>query len=85
MADHFGRVVATDASAEQIANAKPHDGVEFRVAPAESSGLPDKVRRSHNGGAGRTLVRSGCFLYRDTPYCPPRCAPRADYLWRHGN
>jgi SAM-dependent methyltransferase len=42
LAGHFERVVATDASAEQIANAKPHEGVEFRVAPAEASGLPDK-------------------------------------------
>ena len=41
LADHFKRVVATDASAGQIENAKPHDGVEFRVAPAEVSGLPD--------------------------------------------
>jgi SAM-dependent methyltransferase len=40
LADHFDRVIATDASAEQIANASPHDGIEFRVAPAEASGLP---------------------------------------------
>lgn len=39
LAAHFPRVIATDASAEQIANAVPCAGVEFRVAPAEASGL----------------------------------------------
>jgi ubiquinone/menaquinone biosynthesis C-methylase UbiE len=42
LAKRFQRVVATDASAEQIASATPHSGVEFRVAPAEESGLPDE-------------------------------------------
>lgn len=37
----FDRVVATDASAEQIARAKPQPGIEYRVAPADRSGLPD--------------------------------------------
>ncbi|WP_448189244.1 class I SAM-dependent methyltransferase [Azospirillum sp. sgz301742] len=37
----FERVVATDASAQQVASAVPHDGVEYRAAPAERSGLPD--------------------------------------------
>ncbi|HJQ21484.1 MAG TPA: class I SAM-dependent methyltransferase [Gemmatimonadaceae bacterium] len=40
LARYFGRVIATDASAEQIANAVPAQGVEYRVAPASSSGLP---------------------------------------------
>jgi SAM-dependent methyltransferase len=35
----FGRVVATDASAEQLEAATPHPRVEYRVAPAEESGL----------------------------------------------
>jgi ubiquinone/menaquinone biosynthesis C-methylase UbiE len=38
----FGSVVATDASREQIASATPHPNVEYRVAPAEQSGLPDE-------------------------------------------
>ena len=38
---HFPRVIATDASAEQIAHAAPHPRVEYRTAPAEHSGLPD--------------------------------------------
>lgn len=35
----FERVIATDASEKQIANAKLHDRVEYRVAPAETSGI----------------------------------------------
>src|SRR5207247_2646694 len=35
----FERVIATDASEKQIANAEPHERVEYRVAPAEESGL----------------------------------------------
>ena len=41
LARRFARVVATDASAQQIANAEPHARVTYRVAPAERSGLPD--------------------------------------------
>ncbi|MGH8427078.1 MAG: class I SAM-dependent methyltransferase [Gammaproteobacteria bacterium] len=44
LAEHFRRVIATDASAEQIANAFPHPGIAYRVAPAESPGLePESV------------------------------------------
>ena len=39
LAAHFAAVIATDASAQQIAQARPVPGVEFRVAPAEASGL----------------------------------------------
>ncbi|WP_324748967.1 class I SAM-dependent methyltransferase [Sphingomonas sp. LY54] len=39
LGDRFERVVATDASAAQIAKAGPHPHVEYRVAPAEESGL----------------------------------------------
>ncbi|QPC45378.1 class I SAM-dependent methyltransferase [Kaustia mangrovi] len=42
LADRFARVVAVDASAEQIANAKPHDRVEYRQAPADRTGLADR-------------------------------------------
>ncbi len=41
LAAHFRRVLATDASEGQIAAAEPHPGVEYRVAPAQASGLPD--------------------------------------------
>lgn len=41
LAEHFARVIATDASAEQLAHARPHPRVEYRVATAEASGLAD--------------------------------------------
>ena len=41
LADRFSHVTATDASAQQIEKAEAHAGVEYRVAPAERSGLPD--------------------------------------------
>lgn len=39
LAPYFQDVVATDASADQIAQARPHAGVSYRVAPAQASGL----------------------------------------------
>jgi ubiquinone/menaquinone biosynthesis C-methylase UbiE len=39
LADIFTRVIATDASEKQIANAERHQDVEYRVATAENSGL----------------------------------------------
>jgi SAM-dependent methyltransferase len=39
LAEHFAQVVATDASAAQIAAATPHPCVRYHVAPAETSGL----------------------------------------------
>lgn len=41
LAAHFHRVVATDASAEQIAQATPHPRVTYHTAPAEHSPLAD--------------------------------------------
>jgi ubiquinone/menaquinone biosynthesis C-methylase UbiE len=40
LAERFERVIATDASAGQVESAPPHPRVEYRVAPAEKSGLP---------------------------------------------
>jgi SAM-dependent methyltransferase len=40
LADHFERVIATDASEAQLAHAAAHPRIEYRVAPAEASGLP---------------------------------------------
>lgn len=40
LAEHFDHVIATDASEAQLAAAKPHPKVEYRVALAEASGLP---------------------------------------------
>jgi SAM-dependent methyltransferase len=39
LAEVFNRVIATDTSEKQIRNAQPHERVEYRVAPAEQSGL----------------------------------------------
>ncbi len=41
LAEHFARVYATDASAEQVKNAEPHPRVEYAVAQAEKCPLPD--------------------------------------------
>ena len=41
LANRFSRVIATDASAQQIEQAEAHERVRYRVAPAERSGLPD--------------------------------------------
>lgn len=41
LAERFDEVVATDASAAQIADAEPREGVIYRTALAEDSGLPD--------------------------------------------
>ena len=39
----FDRVIATDASERQISNAQAHERVEYRVAPAENSGLESRT------------------------------------------
>lgn len=43
LANWFERVVATDASAKQVANAEAHARVEYRVAAAEESGIPSRT------------------------------------------
>ena len=39
LAERFAAVIATDASADQVAAAPPHPRVTYRVAPAEASGI----------------------------------------------
>jgi SAM-dependent methyltransferase len=41
LAEHFDRVIASDAAAKQIENATAHAKVQYRVGPAEKSELPD--------------------------------------------
>ena len=41
LAEHFTRVVGTDPSAAQIANAPPRVNVDYRIEPAEHSTLAD--------------------------------------------
>jgi SAM-dependent methyltransferase len=43
LADVFERVIATDASEKQIGNAEAHQLVEYRLAPAEASGIESKT------------------------------------------
>jgi len=44
LAEHFAKVIATDASAQQIESAQPHPSISYRVAPSEASGIdPDSV------------------------------------------
>lgn len=42
LARYFTRVIATDASAEQIACAMPAANIDYRVAPAEASTIPHR-------------------------------------------
>ena len=42
LARHFDRVIATDASPEQVALARPHERIEYGVSPAEASALDDE-------------------------------------------
>ena len=42
LATRFDKVIATDASREQIASAATHPKIEYRAASAEQSGLPDQ-------------------------------------------
>jgi SAM-dependent methyltransferase len=39
----FDHVIATDASEKQITNAQPHGRVDYRVAPAEDSGIDSET------------------------------------------
>jgi SAM-dependent methyltransferase len=41
LAARFTQVIATDLSAAQLAAAPPQANIEYRVAPAEASGLPE--------------------------------------------
>ena len=43
LASVFDRVIATDASDKQIANAQPHKSVDYCVAPAENSGIESET------------------------------------------
>jgi SAM-dependent methyltransferase len=41
LANHYTRVIATDASEKQISMAEPNESIEYRVATAYESGLSD--------------------------------------------
>jgi len=42
LAEHFEHVIGIEPSAAQIQNAKAHPQIEYRMAPAESTGLPSR-------------------------------------------
>jgi len=81
LAGHFGQVIATDASAEQIANAAPLPGIEYRVAPAESPGLePNSIDLV-------TVAQAAHWFDRPTFYDAARNVLRAGGLiavWAYG-
>ncbi|MBA3467997.1 MAG: class I SAM-dependent methyltransferase [Gemmatimonadaceae bacterium] len=41
LVEHFGRVIATDLSSEQLVHARRHPRIEYREASADASGLED--------------------------------------------
>lgn len=43
LAQRFSRVIATDASEDQIRKAKPVDNITYQVAPAEKAPIPDSA------------------------------------------
>lgn len=43
LASVFDHVIATDASEKQIANAQSHETIQYRVAPAENSGIESET------------------------------------------
>ncbi len=57
LAEHFAKVFATDASADQVKNAEPHPRVEYAVAPAEKCPLPDGVADLVTVAQAAALVR----------------------------
>ena len=78
----FDRVIATDSSAQQLAHARPHARVHYRVATAEASGLPD-------GSADLVTVAQALHWFdRDRFYAEARrvLAPRAVLaVWSYGD
>ncbi|MGV8991841.1 MAG: class I SAM-dependent methyltransferase [Thiobacillus sp.] len=42
LVQYFQKIVATDASAEQVRHAAVHPAIDYRVAPAEACGLADR-------------------------------------------
>lgn len=54
LVEHFGRVVATDASPEQLRHATAHPRISYREASAERSGLAD---------GSVSLITSACAVH----------------------
>ena len=61
LASVFDRVIATDASEKQIANAQPHERAKYRVAPAENSGIEPETIDLIMVAQGLHWFDLGCF------------------------
>ena len=61
LAARFDRMIATDASAEQISSAPPRGNVEYRVALAEQSGLADS-------SVGLVTVAQALHWFKHEPF-----------------
>ncbi|GAC1514180.1 MAG: class I SAM-dependent methyltransferase [Gemmatimonadaceae bacterium] len=82
LAAHFRHVVATDASAEQIARARLHPSVEYGVAPAAASGLPDR------SADAVTVAQALHWLDLPSFYAEARRVLRVDgtlFVWSYGD
>lgn len=81
LAERFERVIATDGSREQIASAAPHPKIEYHVALAEESGLP-------NGSVGLITVAQAVHWFNlDRFYAEVRRALRPGGIiavWGYG-
>ena len=82
LASRFERVIATDASAAQIAAAARHPRVEYHVAPAEASGL-------ESGSVDlATVAQALHWLDRSAFYAEVRRVLRPDgfvAVWTYGH
>ena len=95
LAEHFTGVIATDASAAQIAAAAHHARVSYRVARAEESGLAAEsadlvtvAQALHWFDLPRFYAEASRVLRRDAPlavwtYTLLSIAPEIDPLLRH--
>jgi SAM-dependent methyltransferase len=72
LAEAFDEVIATDASPQQIAAARPHPRVRYRVAPAEASGL------DHGSIALCVAAQAAHWFDLDAYYAEVRRAAAAD-------
>jgi SAM-dependent methyltransferase len=82
LASQFERVIGTDASAGQIAAAVPHPRVDYRIAPAEESGLDSESVDLV------TVAQALHWLDRPTFFAEARRVLRPDgaiAAWTYGN
>src|SRR5256886_7010020 len=64
LARWFDRVDATDASADQIANAMTHERIRYAVAPSEASGLADSDRKSTRLNSSHSQISYAVFCLK---------------------